>query len=226
MSGQTISPIVASYKSMRRPGRRWPGKVAILTVVFINCLILFGARGLAAADIASVAASLFTADAILVALWQWRAQRREVSLEAYFARLNVPNERRLAYYQQAFALSDVVGKQALANALEQYYIFYVYAELDNLEYAMTKYADGSMSAELAERAVETFVSRCQQSNDFRKLARIAVTDSGYTTSFEAFVRELAERGIVEGQPDEQQQLPHPMQHDELEIVRQLRKGSV
>jgi hypothetical protein len=226
MAEQSISRVVERYGLTRRRRKQLLLGAFILVVAAAEvCLVLFGLRGQTLADRAGVAASLLTADAILLAWWQWRAQRREVALEAYFARLDLPNQRRLAYYEQVLALGDAAGNAAVATALEQFYLFYVYAELDNLEYALTKYADGDMSAGLAERAVQTFLSRCRQSADFRERAGQAVAASGYSATFEALVRDLLARCTAAGgAPAAGEQPPHPMRFNELDVVRTLRRA--
>lgn len=164
-------------------------------------------------DLAGIAGSCLTGVGLLAAAWQFHRQRQEVSEEAYFSRLNLPNERRLGYYEQVVALGPRIGKLELAAALEQFYAFYMYAELDNLEYALTKYVEDQMAEELAVRAVKTFMSRCRQSIDFRELACTMVTKSGYPVPFEALVRDLVGPATR----------PHPMQRDELAVVRELRR---
>jgi hypothetical protein len=42
--------------------------------------------------------------ALLIGLWQWRAARQEASLERYFDRLEVPNQRWCEYYQHVIEL--------------------------------------------------------------------------------------------------------------------------
>ncbi|HEX8234549.1 MAG TPA: hypothetical protein VF600_01190 [Abditibacteriaceae bacterium] len=185
-------------------------------------LTLYALRGESIAERADVGATLLAADAVLLAFWQWRGQRREVAAEAYFARLDIPNQRRLAYYEQVIAFGDAAGKQASIKALEQFYIFYMYAEIDNLEYALTKFADGDMRLNSAQRAVNTFISRCKQSSDFAGLARLVVTESGYSTPLQKLVEELlCPDDVSVNQASSSQEDYHPMQYDELEVLRMM-----
>lgn len=223
MAEQPISTVAAQFGSKRRWRERLVIRVLALAFAAAQVgFIWFGLRGETLPDRAQIGASLLTVDAILLAWWQWRAQRREVALEAYFARLDLPNQRRLAYFEQVLALRDAAGNAAAATALEQFFLFYTYAELDNLEYALTKYADGDMSAELAERAVKTFQSRCKQSADFRNMASMVVKSSGYPTAFETLVPNLL-AACAEGEGAGGREPPHPMRFDELEVVRALRE---
>jgi hypothetical protein len=208
-----------------RQQSRWRFVIPVLIVAFAVAqiwLVTFGLRHLTVGDRAATAASIFTADAVLLAAWQWRAQRREVSLEAYFARLDVPNERRLAYYEKVIdAIDKAAERPALARAIEQFYIFYMYAELDNLEYAMTKYVNGGMASDLAERAVRTFTTRCAQSRDFQETAAMAVQGSGYSEAFEELVTEIVQRAGGGIDIEAIRARPHPMRYDELDVVRKL-----
>ena len=136
------------------------------------------------------AVAMLTANALAFAAWQWRQQRNEQSLEAYFTRLDIPNQRWLAFHERTIELKEKFHESTLADSLDQFYWFYVYAELDNLEYALTKYAEGAMRIDFATRAVKTFASRCRSTMGFCELAADAVNDCGYSKAFEQFVGEL------------------------------------
>jgi hypothetical protein len=230
MAKLPVDPAVKKYMSRveRSPLRflHWAGLVVLIAaqVYFIFC----GVSGLNAEQRATIAASLFTADALLLTAWQWWAQRREAAEEAYFARLDLPNQRRLAFYEQVLALGGNAqaqaeegasagaeaearaGAGAVSRGLEQFYVFFVYAELDNLAYAFAKYANGSMSGPYFVRAVSTFITRCRQSGDFRGMAGGLVRASGYPQPFEEMVGKI----LVEcrGTGDD---VAHPMRYDEL-----------
>ena len=223
MSNQEIAELVAGYRSARHKARQawfWGTVAAVLLAEAL--LVGFFLRGLHLPDRLGITGSLLTVDALMLAWWQWRAQRREQAHEAYFAHLDLPNQRRLAYFDKVIMVRATASASETATALEQFYVFYMYAEIDNLYYALTKYADGDMSREMAERAVRTFLSRCRQSADFRDKADDLVSQSGYPEDFVAVVCRMVTNcspATLPGGAD-----PHPMHFDELEPVRVLRAG--
>jgi hypothetical protein len=225
MDDKQISRRIRQYR--RR--RFWQVRlqtVAVIVVLLIPVyLIIYLIPTLTQVERANIIAPVIAAYAIVVAAWQWFGQRREASLGAYFTRLDLPNQRRLAFYEQVIALGEIsTTKLELARALKQFYVFYIYAELDNLEYALTRYVEGHMNIRLAERAVRTFMSRCRQSADFGRLSQILVTNSGYHPSFETLVHDLSDEcAKFHGKPTFLQQEPHPMKYEELDVVRALEK---
>ncbi|HEX8245572.1 MAG TPA: hypothetical protein VF541_18820 [Longimicrobium sp.] len=223
MSEQEIAELVAGYRSgeRRRHRARFRGTMA-LVLVAEALLVGFVLRDLHLPDRLGITGSLLTVDALMLAWWQWRAQRREQAHETYFAHLDLPNQRRLAYFDKVITVRATASASETATALEQFYVFYMYAEIDNLYYALTKYADGDMSREMAERAMRTFLSRCRQSADFRAKADDLVSQSGYPEDFVAVVCRMVtdcSPAALPGGAD-----PHPMHFDELETVRALRAG--
>ena len=218
MDENRITQLLKDYKRKHLAGKR-ALIIAVVAAILISEALLVGAIN-GTSERINLAASLFTADALLLAAWQWLAQRRETTLESYFTRLDVPNNRRLSYYEQLVTYSAEVSNKALVEVLQQFYIFYIYAEIDNLLYAMTKYVNEGSSRDLADRAAKTFVSRCEQSQDFRRLVCVTVQRSGYPQAFETLVLQLV--GCRrEAADDAGDQLPHPMQYNELDILRQL-----
>ena len=224
MEHDRIIQLLNAFKSQHKSGRRALIIAVVGLVATLQAFLVFG-NNANATDRAQVAAALVAIDAILFASWQWWEQRRQTTLEAYFTRLDLPNQRRLTYYEQLAALSSSLttlnlslDKEELARVLEQFYVFYVYAELDNFEYAMRKYSNQSIDEDLAERAAKTFISRCEQSQDFQQTVCAAVKQSGYPGSFQTLVSQLADCAAIGA--DAQQ--PHPMRFNELEIIRRLK----
>jgi hypothetical protein len=209
------------------PGRRRRQLLALLglaaALVLPLLVLLLPQAGAQVSDRASTAALLLTAAAFVVTAWQFRAQRLELASEAYFSRLNIPNERRLAFCEQILALADRVDHDALADALEQHFVFYVFAELDNLEYVARKYEHGHSDRDVALRAVEAFRARCEQSRDFGETVNAVVGASGYEPRFVQLVRALmAHCRMPAGVATSPAR--NPMRYDELEVVRRLRLG--
>lgn len=218
MEHDRMMQLLNDFKSQHKSGGGALVIAVIGFVAIVEVFIVFGVNA-SASDRATIAAALFAVDTILFAGWQWWEQRRQTTTEAYFTRLDVPNQRRLSFYEQLATLGLSLEKKELATVLEQFYLFYVYAELDNFEYAMRKHSTQSISDELAERAAKTFISRCEQSQDFQRTVCAAVTQSGYSGSFETLVRQLANCDEATGAGVQQ---THPMQYNELDIIRKLK----
>lgn len=217
MDHNRIIQLLNDFRSQHKSNMRALIIALIGVLAVVQALIVFGVNA-SAGDRATIAAALFAVDTIGFAGWQWWEQRRQTTTEAYFTRLDIPNQRRLSFYEQLAALGLSLEKEERARVLEQFYVFYVYAELDNFEYAMRKYSNRSISGDLAERAAKTFITRCEQSQDFQQTVCAAVTQSGYPGSFEMLVRRLA--NCPEATGARAQQL-HPMQYNELDIIHKL-----
>jgi len=121
---------------------------------------------------AEVATAVLGLGAFLVAFQQWRAARKEATLEKYYERLDVANRR----------------KEVLDGV--DHFDMYVFAELDNLEYVIEKYKLGYISPEQAFRGLRAFRSRCEHP-DFRERALRWVGRAGYMEDTEGVVRAAA-----------------------------------
>jgi hypothetical protein len=132
------------------------------------------AMGLALDQIATAAV---TFGALMFAITSWRANRREASFDRFYERLDRPNEV-LARHECARVLMDDawVGGRPEGEFERRMVVF---AELDNLEYAIEKFRLGYMTPENALRAARTFQSRCRNSAKFRQLVPQCVKDFGY-----------------------------------------------
>ncbi len=114
-------------------------------------------------------APFVTFELILLGVWQWREQRMEVCLDRYFDRLELANKRRLEHFAKLLEHRDVDADRSSKDAqraIEQFYLFYLFTEIDTLEYVARRYKLGHMTTELADRAVRTFKNRCMQSPEF------------------------------------------------------------
>ncbi len=148
----------------------------------------------------SAVAPFLTCGILLFGLWQWRAQRFEKSLDSYFKRLELANKTRLEHYAKyievAIACGDIRQAQRAAN---QYYVFYMFTEIDNLEYVSRKFALGHMPPELAERALLTFENSCKQSERFW-LAAKKVTPKG--SAYPSYLLDLVEKVVNKTRPSD------------------------
>ncbi len=170
------------------------------------------------------AVAMLTANAVAFAAWQWHHQRSEQSLEAYFTRLDIPNQRWLAFHERTIELKEKFDEATLADSLDQFYRYYVYAELDNLEYALTKYSEGAMRIEFASRAVNTFVSRCRSTVGFCELVAVAVKDCGYSEAFERLIGELCSKLSTGDKADACAHATRNRQFDPTQTVNEARHG--
>ena len=111
----------------------------------------------------TIATAVLALGAFIVGYHQWRAARRETSMDKFYDRLNVANSR----------LEDV--------GIDPF-ILYVYAEMDNLEYVIEKYRLGYMSPDQALRGLKAFQSRLRgvKGEDFKKLALVSLDNSAYS----------------------------------------------
>lgn len=128
---------------------------------------------------ASLTTVLITVVAAFFAYYQWTDARREASLDKFYDRLKLINER---YYEWKEARELVKHFWPISDPASEESDFrramYVFLELDNLEYMIMRYQFGYVSSRLLQRAIRTFLSRCR-SEDFGKLAVKLVTGSGY-----------------------------------------------
>lgn len=126
------------------------------------------------------AAQLLTAQiavvASLFAYYQWSEARRETSLDKFYERLGLINERYFAW-KGARELVPHFWDGCEGDTFER--CMYVYLELDNLEYMVTRYRLGFVTPLLLQRAVRTFHWRCK-SPEFTRLALRFICNAGYT----------------------------------------------
>jgi hypothetical protein len=105
--------------------------------------------------------------AFVFGYYQWRSSRYDKSMEDFYSRLNLANQRR----ESTLLVSRILGhpweleklsKNPLTLAEDEDYQWsmYVYAELDNLEYVVEKYNLGYMEPRHALRGLRTFYQRC------------------------------------------------------------------
>jgi hypothetical protein len=148
--------------------------------------------------------------AIVVGYIQFRDVRYENSIDHFYDRLKLTNQkrdnvdatRRFAgpWYNEE---GQVVKKQYSGTKKEAraYHLtVYVCLELDDLECALIKYKTGYMSRELALRSIRTFEHRCTDVN-FRKIVEALHNESeqegsvkrGYRDETFAMVKHILER---------------------------------
>ncbi|WP_207485819.1 hypothetical protein [Arenibaculum pallidiluteum] len=127
---------------------------------------------------------------------QWIMARYESSLDKFYDRLDVANNRLGAMVDQSWS-------QATPGTLPPFNVYtppdpvgvslfdmWVFAELDNLEYVVEKYTWGFLTPTLACRAVETFKSRCVHDKTFTERALNFAAASGYRKTTRIIVERI------------------------------------
>lgn len=121
--------------------------------------------------VARAVTTTMTFVALSVAIWQWRNVRHENAIDTFYERLHLSNQMRLSAAEAAYAIKDAEAQLAdeqpkhlfvldgSASYCELAVNFYVYTELDNLEYAVHKYRHGYISHDMANRALHNFQAR-------------------------------------------------------------------
>jgi hypothetical protein len=114
-----------------------------------------------------LAAAVLTVAGLLVAVLQWRHGLSEKAFDALYARIKMANDMRLEVFKDM--KSD--DESEVAGQHPERYRFFVYTEIDSLEYAARRYGFGlGMSADIVTRAVAHFESRCIRSELFCRTA--------------------------------------------------------
>jgi hypothetical protein len=174
---------VKAFGFRRTLGAQFASLVAIsLIAIAAVGLAAFVLRMHAANSGAEVPTITIAFIAAIFAAQQWRedrASRNETSIDTFYARLNITNERLDSWPAARELLSAGEGYRNMSTDISYEQAMYTYLELDNLEYAMEKYRLGYMTPEQALRSLRTFRSRCE-SPAFRDLAlQCCVPGRGY-----------------------------------------------
>jgi hypothetical protein len=141
-------------------------------------------------QIAAAAVTVFVALAgLLVALVEWRGGLAEKALDALYARFELANRMRL----EAGKGIDGGNEAEIAAEHSDAYGFYVFTEIDSLEYAVVRYRHGlGMNDLVAHRAIRHFERRCQMSETFREAVCKCVGIGGYLVETPKLVRAIAD----------------------------------
>ena len=135
-----------------------------------------------------IASAIIACGALVFAYQQWVETKHENSIDKYYERLTLTNNR-LNDWAALRPIFSEFWHYGDTNSFEK--SMYVYLELDNLEYSIIKYRYGYMSPYMAYRSLLTFISRCQ-SPEFLDLAQQCVNKSiGYQDITEEVVNNIA-----------------------------------
>ena len=171
---------MADY-GLRAPSRFHPLVVAVaaLGIAGTVTLVLLSAAGHLQVDVASQGtAAILTVGALGFGVWQWRLATAEKSLDTLYARIDLANQRRLDAQGRLREPGERRGRELSADEVGLFFDYFVFTEIDNLEYATQKYVLGLLRPTVADRAVTLFEERCRK-DDFRERAEELVLEGTY-----------------------------------------------
>ena len=149
--------------------------VTLLAVAAGSATIGAVTHSLSAQTAVGLAAAVLTVAGLLVAVLQWRHGLSEKAFDALYGRIAMANERRLEVFK---GLSSD-NEPDVARERPELYRFFVFTEIDGLEYAVRRYRFGlGMNADIVDRAVRHFKSRCR-SETFCRTAEGCAEDGAY-----------------------------------------------
>jgi hypothetical protein len=163
---------------------RWGGYFPILITLLLIVAIVSGWVPIedATGNRQAAVTGAIGVGALYLGFQQWRASRREISLDKFYERLLATNQK-LKDWPAARPFAGPWNVDGNADAAEENCHFqrkmYIYLELDNLEYSLAKYRIGYMTSEDAYRGLMTFCQRCCASPEFREGAEKAVENIAY-----------------------------------------------
>jgi hypothetical protein len=137
-----------------------------------------------------MATAVITVAGLLVAVLQWRAGLAEKAVDALYRRIALANQMRIEAFKGLRTDDEAV-------ALEERpidYRFFVFTEIDSLEYATIRYRYGlGMSGPIVDRAVRHFQRRCEESREFRATAADCAANGAYLQGTKHVVEEVVGR---------------------------------
>jgi hypothetical protein len=141
-----------------------------------------------------LAAAVLTVAGLLVAVLQWRAGLSEKAFDALYGRIKMANDMRL----QAFKDMEAVSESEVAATRPELYKFFVYTEIDSLEYAARRYRFGlGMNRDIVRRALQHFQSRCRSELFCSTAEECTDVGSGYFPETREMVRSIVDKARQE-----------------------------
>jgi len=169
--------------------------VSLLAIAAAAASIGAATRSLTAQAAVALSAVVVTVAGLRVALLQWRQGLAEKAFDALYERIALANKMRL----EAFKDLETDEEQEVARLRPELYRFFVFSEIDSLEYAARRYRFGlGLNADIVDRAVRHFRSRCG-SETFRDVAVRCAEEGAYFEDTKQAVRSiLREEGSRQG----------------------------
>jgi hypothetical protein len=129
----------------------------------------------------------------IFALIQWRAAAQEKAVEAYDARTAALNDKIAAWNTP---VSNLIDRHFPSPDYDDYrQTLYCYIALDNLEFALERYENGSASAYTAAQEVMTFCSKLR-SEGFRAKSEFCIEAASYSPIAKRVYRRLQSRSLT------------------------------
>ena len=136
----------------------------------------------------------FVAMTILLGIAKWNASLEQDAIKRYEAEIAQSNDAEKVDDVREMMAHLYRSPEGCPRNYDK--SRYVYIQLDNLEYALERYALGHASAYSTARAVMTFASRCG-SDEFKKRARLQVKVASYSPVVVRVVAEVIDRVSTE-----------------------------
>src|SRR3954452_1897362 len=134
-----------------------------------------------------LAAAVLTVAGLLVAVLQWRAGLSEKAFDALYGRIKMANDMRL----QAFKDMECESESEVEEKRPELYKFFVYTEIDSLEYSARRYRFGlGMNGDIVHRALGHFRARCGSEVFCHTAEECTDEDSGYFPETKTMVHEI------------------------------------
>jgi hypothetical protein len=144
-----------------------------------------------------LAAAVLTVAGLLVAVLQWRAGLSEKAFDALYERIRLANSMWLEVCKDV----DPDDESKIAGKPPEAYRFFVFTEIDGLEYAARRYRFGlGMSTEIAGRAVRHFESRCGSELFCRTAMKCTGGAEAYFPETKTLVRSIVGRARARRTP--------------------------
>jgi hypothetical protein len=161
--------------------------VTLLAIAAGSATIGALTRSLTPEAAVGLAAVVLTVAGLLVAVLQWRHGLAEKAFDALYQRIALANQMRL----EAFKDLDTDDEQEVARKRPELYRFFVYTEIDSVEYAARRYQFGlGLNADIVDRAVRHFRGRCGDSETFRLTAAKCAEEGAYFDETKEFVKSI------------------------------------
>ena len=176
------------------PSRFHPFVIAatVLAMAGTATLIVLSAVHKLQVDVASQGtAAILTVGALGFGVWQWRLATAEKSLDTLYARIDLANQRRLDAQGRLREPGERRGRELSTDEMTLFFDYFVFTEIDNLEYATQKYVLGLLRPAVADRAVTLFKERCRD-DDFRERAKELVKKGTYFSLTRELVPRIAD----------------------------------
>src|SRR5919205_1272109 len=170
----------------------------VLAIAGTATLIVLSAVHKLQVDVASQGtAAILTVGALGFGVWQWRLATAEKSLDTLYARIDLANQRRLDAQGRLRESGERRGRELSEGEMGLFFDYFVFTEIDNLEYATQKYVLGLLRPAVADRAVTLFKERCPD-DDFRERAKELVKKGTYFSLTRELVPRIADRVEARG----------------------------